>query len=92
MTTNERPIFPRTTPLIEDARQELRTWSRAVESALVDMLADVRAGKIEDDTLQNDMRFLYHILQRQPALLTRLMEAQGPHRGPGLPGYQTTEE
>lgn len=81
-----------TTPDVENARDELRTWSRAVESALVDMLADVRAGKIEDDTLQNDMRFLYHILQRQPALLTRLMEARGPHRGPGLPGYQTTEE
>lgn len=78
----------RTTPLIEAARQELRVWAGAMENALTDMLADVRAGKIEDDTLQRDIGFLYHIIQRQPALLQRLREAQGPHRGPGTPGYR----
>ena len=78
-----------TTPAIEDARVELQTWARAAESALVDMLDDIRAGKIEDDTIETDMRFLYHIVQRHAALLANLKEAQGPHRGPGTPGFRS---
>ena len=77
-----------TTPLIEDARDALRVWARAVEGALQIMLEDVRAGKIEGDAIERDFEVLRCEMARHADLTARLRAAQGPHRGPGMPGYR----
>lgn len=76
-----------TTPLIEDARSALRTWARGMEDALEDMLSDLRAGRYEDDTPARDFAGLRAQMERFDTLLANLKAGQGPHRGPGTPGY-----
>lgn len=76
-----------TTPRIEDARGELRTWARGMEDALEDMLADIRAGKYEDETPERDFDVLRAEMRRHETLLANLKDQQGPHRGPGTPGH-----
>ena len=76
-----------TTPGIEDARSEMKTWGRAAIGALEVMIKDIRAGKYEDDTLEKDFGFLYHLMGRRRTLAENLRTQQGRHRGPGTPGY-----
>lgn len=76
-----------TTPRIEDARQELRTWARGMEDALEDMLRDLRAGRYEDTTPVRDFAVLRAQMERFDTLLGNLKAQQGRHRGPGTPGH-----
>lgn len=77
-----------TTPRIEAARDALRVWARALEGALQTMLADVRAGRIEGDTIERDFEVLRCEMARHADLANRLRAEQGPHRGPGTPGHR----
>lgn len=77
-----------TTPRIEEAREELRVWARAVEGAMETMLADLRAGRVENDLMEQDFEVLRREMARHADLTNRLRAAQGPHRGPGTPGYR----
>lgn len=75
-------------PAIADAREEMSTWARAMESALTYMLKDLRAGKTDDTTLETDFEAVRMEIRRHDQLLKNLKKAQGSMRGPGMPGHR----
>ena len=77
-----------TTPGVEAAREMLATWARGMEDALLDMVRDLRAGKIEDDTMEKDFAAVRSEMLRHETLTAYLRARQGPHRGPGMPGHR----
>ena len=81
-----------TTPRIEDARDELRTWAKGMTDALEDMLRDLRAGRYEDTTPVRDFDVLRGQMARFDTLLDNLKAQQGRHRGPGCPGHVTLRD
>lgn len=51
------------------------------------MIADIRAGKLVDDTLVSDYEYLRHLMGRREIIVNEIMLAGSRHRGPGMPGY-----
>ena len=75
-----------TTPRLQDALEELRTWARAATSALETMLEDLKAERFTDDTLEKDFRFCYDLMVRRRVLAENLRLQRGSQRGPDLTG------
>jgi hypothetical protein len=55
------------------------------------MIADIRAGKLVDDTLPNDFEYLRLQMKRRETIVGEIMMANSRHRGPGTPGYHDLE-
>lgn len=66
----------------------LQDWAGTAERALEDMISDIRAGKLYDDTLARDFDFLRHLMGRREIIVNEIARANSRHRGPGTPGYR----
>jgi len=66
----------------------LQEWAGTAERALEDMISDLRAGKLYDDTLARDFDFLRHLMGRREIIVNEIARANSRHRGPGTPGYR----
>ena len=56
--------------------------------ALEEMIRDIRAGHIYDDTMKRDFANIRALMGRHDVLTNDLRDNVGPHRGPGTPGYE----
>jgi len=65
----------------------LRQWGDTCARALEEMIADIRAGKLVDDTLQRHFDYLRHLMGRREIIVNEIRLANSRHRGPGTPGY-----
>lgn len=52
------------------------------------MIADIRAGRLVDDTLPNDYDYLRTLMGRREVIVNEIMLANSRHRGPGTPLYR----
>ena len=55
------------------------------------MIADIRADKLLDGTLDNDFDFIRLQMKRRETIVGEIMMANSRHRGPGTPGYHDLE-
>ena len=67
--------------------QMLTEWAGTLERALNDMIADIRANKLIDDTLERDYDYIRHLMGRREIIVNEIMLANSRHRGPGRPLY-----
>lgn len=81
-----------TRPTPQTPQELLAEWSGATERALEAMLADLRAGRLIDDTLPNHMNYLRHLMGRREVIVGEILARSSRHRGPGTPLYRETEE
>ena len=51
------------------------------------MIADIRAGRLLDDTLVADYNYLRTLMGRREVIVNEIMKYNSRHRGPGTPGY-----
>lgn len=51
------------------------------------MIADIRAGKLVDDTMERHYNYLRHLMGRRAVIVGEIRQANSRHRGPGTPGY-----
>lgn len=51
-------------------------------------MADIRAGKLVDDTLPNDFNYLRHLMGRRELIVNEINRFTARHRGPGTPLYK----
>lgn len=65
----------------------LRAWAATARGALEDMIADIDAGRLMDDTLPRDMEFLRRLMNRRETLVYEINRHNGAHRGPGTAGW-----
>ena len=65
----------------------LKEWGGTCERALKTMIAHIRAGRLEDDTLLGDFNFLRDLMGRRNTIVNEIVMRQGGHRGPGMPFY-----
>ena len=79
---------PRPSPERETWASMLQQWGGTAERALEAMIADIRAGKLYDDTLAQDFDFLRHLMGRREIIVNEIAKANSRHRGPGTPGYR----
>lgn len=68
----------------------LRQWGDTCARACEAMIADIRAGKLVDDTLPNDFEYLRLQMKRRETIVGEIMKYDR-HRGPGTPGYHDLE-
>lgn len=66
----------------------LRQWGDTCARALEEMIADIRAGKLVDDTLPNDYAYLRTLMGRRAVIVGEILLANSRHRGPGTPHYK----
>lgn len=66
----------------------LSEWGGTLEKALEAMIADIRDGRLVDDTLPRDYEFIRHLMGRREIIVNQIMLANGSHRGPGTPMYR----
>lgn len=79
---------PRLSPEIQSQESMLREWGGTAERALEQMIDDIRAGKLYDDTLVQDFDFLRHLMGRREVIIEAMRAHMSRHRGPGTPGYR----
>lgn len=60
----------------------------AIRGALADMIADIDAGRVYTDRLEQDFAFIRHLVARHEGLLAELQRYRGGLRGPGSPGWR----
>lgn len=65
----------------------LRELGGTLERGLEAMIADIRAGRLVDDTLPNDWDYIRHLMGRREVIVNEILRLNGPHRGPGTPLY-----
>ena len=80
-----------TSPTPQTPAEMLAEWQGAAERALEGMLADLRAGKLIDDTLPADMDHLRHLMGRREVIVHEILLRSQRHRGPGTPLYRQLE-
>lgn len=68
--------------------QMLTEWAGTLERALNDMIADIRANKLIDGTLERDYDYIRHLMGRREIIVNEIMLANSRHRGPGRPLYR----
>lgn len=68
----------------------LREWGDTTARALAHMIDDIRAGKLYDDTMEEDFRFLRHLMGRHEVLVGELRKHESRHRGPGTVEFEET--
>ena len=51
------------------------------------MIADIRAGRLVDDTMERHFEYLRHLKGRREIIVNEIQKANSRHRGPGTPGY-----
>ena len=51
------------------------------------MIADIRAGKLWDDTMAGHFEYLRHLKGRWECIVGEIRKESSRHRGPGTPGY-----
>jgi hypothetical protein len=51
------------------------------------MIADIRAGKLWDDTMAGHFEYLRHLKGRWECIVGEIRKENSRHRGPGTPGY-----
>ena len=51
------------------------------------MIADIRVGRLLDDTLVADYNYLRTLMGRREVIVNEIMKLGSRHRGPGTPGY-----
>lgn len=68
----------------------LREWGDTTARALAHMIDDIRAGKLYDDTMEADFRFLTHLMGRHEILVNELRKHERRHRGPGTVEFDGT--
>lgn len=66
----------------------LSEWARTARGALEDMIADIDAGRLMDDTLPRDMEYLRRLMNRRETLVYEINRRTGAKRGPGTPGWR----
>lgn len=66
----------------------LRQWGDTCVGALEEMIRDIRAGRLYDDTMRRDFGNIRALMGRHDVLTNDMREHTGPHRGPGTPGYR----
>lgn len=64
----------------------LRQWGSTLERACEDIIADVHAGKLLDDTMERHYAYLRHLMGRREIIVNEIMKYDR-HKGPGTPGY-----
>jgi len=65
----------------------LRQWGVTCERACEAMIADIRAGKLWDDTMAGHFEYLRHLKGRWECIVGEIRKENSRHRGPGMPGY-----
>ncbi len=65
----------------------LRQWGDTCARACEAMIADIRAGRLLDDTLVADYNYLRTLMGRREVIVNEIMKLGSRHRGPGTPGY-----
>ena len=65
----------------------LRQWGATCARACEAMIADIRAGRLVDDTLVADYDYLRRLMGRREIIVNEIMKAGSRHRGPGTPLY-----
>ena len=68
--------------------QMLTEWAGTLERALNDMIADIRANKLIDGTLERDYDYIRHLMGRREIIVNEIMLANSRHRGPGTALYK----
>ena len=66
----------------------LKQWGDTCVGACENMIADIRAGKLVDDTMERDFDFLRHLMGRREVIVNEIRLASSRHRGPGTPYYR----
>ena len=79
---------PRQSPSVEVLVSMLQQWGDTCVGALEEMIRDIRAGQIYDDTMRRDFANIRTLMGHHDILTAGLQEHVGPHRGPGTPGYE----
>ena len=51
------------------------------------MIADIRAGRLVDDTLARHYDYLRHLMGRREVIVNEIRLENSRHRGPGTPYY-----
>lgn len=64
----------------------LRQWGNTLERACEDIVADIHAGKLLDETMDRHFEYLRHLMGRRAIIVNEIMKCDR-HRGPGTPGY-----
>ena len=66
----------------------LEEWRQSVARLLDDFREDLDDdAHLLDDRLTVDFNRLRHMMGRRDVIVNEIMRANGPHRGPGTPGY-----
>lgn len=69
----------------------LRQWGDTCARACEAMIADIRAGRLLDDTLPNDYAYMRTLMGRREVIVNEIIKYDR-HRGPGTPGHIDLEE
>lgn len=78
----------RQSPRVEALVSMLQQWGDTCVGALEEMIRDIRAGRVYDDTMRSDFANIRALMGRHDVLTNDLRENVGPHRGPGTPGFE----
>ena len=73
-------------PAVISHMDMLRQWGDTCARACEAMIADIRAGKLVDDTLVTDFNYLRTLMGRREVIVNEIMK-HDRHKGPGTPGY-----
>lgn len=81
--------MPERQPSVTSHQTMLAQWAVTLERGLETMIADARAGKLLDDTLEQDFSYIRHLMGRREIIVHEIMQANSNsrHRGPGTPLY-----